>query len=290
MARIFGAFEQLGSGVRAGGTGLGLAISRQFARLMGGDVTVQSTRGVGSTFTFEFVGRDSAREPTPVGVALVPTALAEGQAPPRILVADDNVTNREVATELLSGIGFEVRTAISGEAAIEVHDAWQPDLILMDLKMDGIDGLEAIDRLRAGGSRAAMVLFTASSIGMDETRRRAAEIGADDVLVKPYKEAELFNCLGRLLDVQYVYEPQAGSLDAPAGTAPLAELLASIPQDVLRELREAAEQARATRVAQLASRIGEHAPDAADQIRAFALDFRYQAIVAALDAVPSIRP
>ncbi|GMV06276.1 MAG: hypothetical protein AMXMBFR53_25520 [Gemmatimonadota bacterium] len=284
LERIFGAFEQLDLGARSGGTGLGLAISREFARVMGGDLKVESVPGRGSTFSFSFVARGSEGGRMAAG-GLLAVGLAEGQQAPRILVVDDQATNRDVASELLKRVGFATRTAASGEEGIEVHDAWRPHLVLMDLKMTGIDGLEAIRRLREAGSTAAMLLFTASSIGIEETRRRAVAAGADGVLMKPYREAELLQRLERLLGVRYVYEqgtPAAESPEPPAD-APAAEVLTALPDALLEELKAAAMEARAARVAELATRAAEHSAAAADRIRALALDFRYDALVAALD-------
>ena len=151
LTRIFDAFDQADSKVRIGGSGLGLAISRNFARLMHGDLVVESTPGKGSVFTFSFEAgaASSGAIPEPV-VQPVPTGLDPDQPAWKLLIVDDVPTNRDLLDELLSRMGFATRTAASGEEALEVFDEWHPDLVLMDVRMPGMGGLEAVRRLRAG--------------------------------------------------------------------------------------------------------------------------------------------
>jgi CheY-like chemotaxis protein len=199
-------------------------------------------------------------------------------------VVDDQAENREVVRELLDRVGFETREAASGEEGLRLHDEWSPDLILMDLKMGGIDGLEACRRLRSTGSKVAVVIFTASSIGVEETGRLARAAGADDLQMKPYREAELLRRIGTLLDVTYLYgrEEQDAVPGARREVSTLGELLAAVPSGLVAQVREAAIQARATRVEELAAEVAIHSESAADAIRLLAGDYRYGDLVSAL--------
>jgi len=197
-ARIFQPFEQLEAGKRAGGTGLGLAISVAHARLMGGDLTVESTPGAGSTFTFGYVARRLAEDRPSLAT---PSEHAESvPARHKVLVVDDVALNRDLLSEFLSGYGFETRTATDGADAVAVHADWKPDLVLIDLRMRGMDGLEAIRHMRSARARTAIGTLSASAL--DEDERLARAFGADFFMRKPYDYGELLNQIARVFAVR----------------------------------------------------------------------------------------
>ena len=196
LERMFQPFEQLDAGKRAGGSGLGLAISLAHARLMSGDLRAESTPGAGSSFTFSYVAKGVEPEPQPAA-AEAPQGAAALAARRKVLVVDDVAINREILADLLAETGFEARTASDGAVALDIHADWQPELVLLDLRMPGMDGLEAIRRLRAAGSRAVIGALTASTLEQDE--RDALAFGADFFLRKPYDDEELLEKLGSIL-------------------------------------------------------------------------------------------
>jgi CheY-like chemotaxis protein len=183
--------------VRAGGTGLGLAISRAYARLMGGELSVESAPGAGSRFKVTFVAKQA--EPERVRQPSGPLKLVASGATTRwkVLIVDDVDVNREVVAELLAKNAFDTRTAADGPTALSIHADWSPDVVLMDLRMPGMNGLEAIRRLRASGSRAAIGALTAGAFGDDE--REALRAGADFFMRKPFGDRELLDGLARVL-------------------------------------------------------------------------------------------
>jgi CheY-like chemotaxis protein len=196
-AKIFQPFEQLESGARASGTGLGLAISLAYARLMGGDLSVASAPGAGSTFKLTFVvrrgGPEQARASSRPTNPVAPAAAALW----KVLIVDDIDANRDAVAELLAKNAFETRTAADGPSALLIHADWGPDVVLMDIRMPGMTGLEAIRRLRAAGSTAAIGALTAGAFGNDE--REALRVGADFFLRKPFNDRELLDRLARVL-------------------------------------------------------------------------------------------
>ena len=239
--KLFQPFTQTKGGLNTQhGTGLGLAISRQHARLMGGDITVTSGPGGGSIFRFEI-----PVEPGDAGGVVGASAprrvigIRAGTSVPRILVVDDQFENRDWLMKLLISVGFSVRGADNGEAAIRTWEEWDPQLILMDVQMPVMDGLEATRRIKADprGKETVIAVLTASA--MDDDRRAVSQSGADDYLTKPCREGELLEKLRTLLNIAYDYEAMSEAEGKhPAGAAVLsAERLGQLPLQLLEELR-----------------------------------------------------
>jgi PAS domain S-box-containing protein len=273
--QIFSAFSQGESGVRKGGSGLGLVISRNFARLMGGDITVASTPGKGSTFTFTFESQPVASDELQRHTRRAPPGrLDPTETRRKVLIVDDIASNRDLLQEELERAGFECRAVPDGERAIVEHDAWHPDLVLMDLHMPGMGGMEAIRRLRASGSAAVIVVTTASAD--DTSEERALQAGAQSLIRKPYAEGELILAVAQLMTLKFVPATKPPPAEEPAVMPELgAQQLRSIPPSLLSEVREAAKQARAARLVELADRVAEHSKQVASTIRLHVNDFRY---------------
>ena len=286
LATIFEAFDQAESGMRAGGTGLGLTISRNFALLMDGDLTVESTLGEGSSFTFSFKAASSLAPIKGNADLPIPVGLRAETGSPKVLIVDDVPTNRELLHELLTEVGFDLRVAAGGEEAISIDRTWQPHLILLDLHMPGIEGLETVRQLRSKKSKAIVIAITASAV--TETEQDALDAGADAFMRKPYREQELLAKIGELLNIQYIYNNSAGnhpigdSGDRDGGIQ-LSQLIAKLPESLIEKLREAAISARSGRIVELARSAHKYSAPAAAQIKALAENYDYDSLLAAIE-------
>jgi PAS domain S-box-containing protein len=281
--RVFGYFERSARQGAEAGTGLGLAISREFVRVMGGDITVESTVGVGSVFRFDVLIE-------PVEAAAVPSkpsqreviGLCPGQPEYRVLVVDDIPESRELLVELLGPVGFDMRAAANGKEAVETFGSWHPHLILMDMRMPVMDGYEATRRIRAmeGGSDVGIIAVTASAFA--EMRKGVFDAGVDEFLVKPFAESELFEMIGKVIGVRFVYE------DAPSAAADVpsqsldTSALAELPDDLTVRLRHMVNAADFDAVLGVVDEIEHEHAQAAALLRALAESFDADGILNAL--------
>lgn len=189
---IFKEFFQVeGTNTRSyGGTGLGLAISHNLAQLMEGSLEVQSTRGLGSTFTLRFPTMETS------ATSAAQQAMAERDYGRRVLLVDDNGVNVAVCGRMLERLGIEVAIAANGVDAVAKAMTEPFDLVLMDLHMPEMDGIEATRAIRElGGSRGSLPILGITANVLPEDRERCLAVGMNSVLLKPFRYAELVAAL-----------------------------------------------------------------------------------------------
>jgi signal transduction histidine kinase/DNA-binding response OmpR family regulator len=275
---LFEAFVQTASGAKVqGGTGLGLAISRQFVRLMGGDITVKSRVGAGSTFSFDVQlapadrseVQDQRAERRVIGID--PNDRQEY----RMLVVDDKLENRRLLVEWLRMTGFQVREAGNGAEALKVWEEWAPQMIWMDLRMPVLDGYEATRRIKASlqGQATVVVALTASAFEHEETMVLSA--GCDDFVRKPVRESVIFEKIAQHLGVRFVYEERQAPTTAEAGAARLTPAqLAVLPADWVANLRQAILAADMDQIQTLIDQIREQDRALANELQRLADNFQ----------------
>jgi PAS domain S-box-containing protein len=288
--RLFEPFSQAKDSLNTKeGTGLGLAITRRFARLMGGDVTVSSGLGRGSVFLLDVpVERGDAGVAAKRSPSRRVIGIATRMRSPKILIVDDQIENRDWLVKLLTSIGFSVRSADNGEVGIRNWEEWEPQLILMDVHMPVMDGLEATRRIKANprGKETVIVALTASA--MDDDRETASQSGANDFLSKPCREDELLKKIGDHLTIEYEYEEKSREDEyrlQAAGQDLTAEKLRLLPLELLDKLRNATLGGDKKALDHLILEIADTADVGTVQVlQGLANNYEYDALTRLLDA------
>ena len=240
---LFGSFQQADSSIsrRYGGTGLGLAISRQLVRLMGGEISLKSTEGIGSTFSFTIALPTCGRE------KVQQVCQFDGDRHRRVtglavLLVEDNEANRELGTIILESSGQKVQVAEHGLQALELLCEFSFDVILMDVQMPEMDGITATRIIRAveedrpvdirlsgqlltqlrkqiGGGHIPIIALTAHA--MDSDRQRCLDAGMDEYLTKPFQPEQVVAALQKFSKTKpmdsplAVAEPMSPTIDTP---------------------------------------------------------------------------
>ncbi|MGD8343424.1 MAG: response regulator [Desulfobacterales bacterium] len=248
-AKLFQPFMQADSSTtrKYGGTGLGLTISKRLAEMMGGKIWVESKQGRGSTFSFTAnfgLGKEKAKKQYKPGSEL------RGM---KVLVVDDNATSRDILQEMLESFTFEVTVAASGPegiAELESANADKPfELVVMDWKMPGMDGIEASRRIKEHGGLGktpAIVLVTA--YGREEVIQQAEKVGLEGFLLKPVNPSMLFDAITQAFGeavpetprIVQRHEQEAEVLEHIRGANVLLVEDNEINQQVAREILEGA--------------------------------------------------
>jgi len=260
LSVLFDAFVQTETGRKLQqGTGLGLAISRQFVQMLGGEITVESQVGRGTTVTFE-IRANAAEAGTANSSALTQQQVIRlaTSTPYRILIVDDQSETRRILLKVLEPIGFEVREATNGQEAIEVWDQWQPHLIWMDMQMPVINGYAATQVIRnreqkqaaksrlqtdihqvtpashhcheaapnirdsaPSGSRFPTKIIALTANAFDQQRSNALAAGCDDFVGKPFQYSDILEKIAEHLKIDYQWTEFQLKNDSPSPVDPL---------------------------------------------------------------------
>jgi PAS domain S-box-containing protein len=274
---IFQPFEQVGDMQRRlGGTGLGLSISRQYVRLMGGEIQVESQPGQSSTFWFE-LDVPVVNTETPAA----PSRTINGYTGPRrtVLVVDDVTENRTVVAHMLRPLGFEVVEAENGQAGLEMAQSLRPDLILMDIAMPEMDGLETVRRLRQLAAFKDVPAIAASASVSAADSEKSLEAGMNVFLNKPIDMDKLLEQMKRLLQLDWVYAPEAQSASELETIKPSIVVPPAKEMELLHHLARLGNMERILEQADYLVGLDEQYRPFADQLRSLARNYESKALL-----------
>jgi CheY-like chemotaxis protein len=280
--KIFDAFEQISKKHKgAQGTGLGLAISRQYARIMGGDLTIIAPKGQGATFRVDipFELGDAGELAAAATRNRHVTSLKPRFAGTRVLIADDEANNRVLLTEMLSAMGFDIREACNGEEAVELTRAWHPRIVLMDTRMPILSGTEATIQIKADPALKNIPVVAVTASVFSEMRESIETSGTDDFVSKPFREKEIYDVIAKHTGVEYIYaEDQVAATDLAAHRTLTPELLKDIPDETRNQMRAAIQVADIEQLRQLIEQIGSTDTELATRLQKLADAYAYDAL------------
>jgi PAS domain S-box-containing protein len=239
--KIFDAFRQDEGGHKKGGTGLGLAISRKQLRLMGNDLNLESEPGQGSRFFFTLhlpkAQSDVKKQTASKGKII---GLAPG-VHVKALVCDDVAENREVLRKFLSSVGMEILIAENGEQAIETIRNSSPNLLLIDIQMPGMGGIEASKQIiKEFGKDQVKIIFHSASV-LEHEQKKYKQIGCHGFILKPFRKQTVLDCVQEALGIEYVYENSDENAVQNPSTVALDFSQYYLPGEIISKLKEGAE-------------------------------------------------
>jgi len=288
IQRIFEVFGQTELGAKATeGTGLGLALSQRFVQLMGSTIEVTSEIGRGSLFAFTIpatlVEPPLARSSSP---ATVIVETSEYHPQHRILIVDDDPTNRKLLVRLLQGFSFELKEAKNGREAIAIWEQWQPHLIWMDMQMPEMRGDEATQHIKANLSEVETIVVALTASAFEEQRQKILASGCDDFVRKPFKKEEIFEKLEKYLGIQYHYAPPlpkplnlAVNKSCVATKTLTSDQLNVMPPSWIAQVRVAAAQGNDMALIKLIQQIPGHHHNLAETLNQLVSEFRFDQIM-----------
>ena len=207
IPEIFKSFTQASAGkAMSEGCGLGLTISMKFIEMMGGSIAVESTIDKGSDFQFE-VKAGLAEAPSTLKTRTDRRVLSiiDRSCKYTVLIVDDKTDNRRLLVDLLQPIGFNVVEASNGLEAIEMCKSLMPDLILMDIRMPKLNGIDAVKHIKLNIPECSSPIIACTAEASDEEAQAAIDAGFDEIIRKPFTDDDIFSSITRHLGLQYQY-------------------------------------------------------------------------------------
>jgi len=248
-----------------------------------GEITCSSSLSVGSTFKVRIKIKEGKAEiPKSKMDNRQVIGLSPDQIIPKILIAEDKEENRQLLVNILKPIGFDIRKAVDGKEAVEICKQWKPDLIWMDIRMPVMDGLEATRIIKASEQGKLTKIVAISAHALDEERKEIFDAGCDDFVGKPFKINELFEIMGKHLDLAYVYEEISAENEIKSLNTDVTLDLGPLGAELFAELSAAVDKTDATRIEEIAEQLKITEPALADSLHICARNFDYETIRIAL--------
>ena len=238
---VFEPFQQSEGGVTKGGTGLGLAISKKQLELMDSTLKLESEESKGSNFYFKIPlikAEENIKTRFNVGKKII---AIKDNVEIKALVVDDDSLNRDVLSSILKDIGIKIVEATDGYIAMERIESHNPDIVFMDFRMPGLNGIEAIKLIKEKyGDKIKNVIISASVF--EHERKKYTEAGSDDMITKPFQVDEVYSCIADLLNIEYIYEEtEYQTIEDEKGELQIDPSLITISNALWEKINEAAE-------------------------------------------------
>ncbi len=292
LERIFDQFYKAKSPDTSNqGAGLGLTVSRNFARLMGGDITAANRADQGACFTLNVsleaaAADDNSPDEAPARVI----GIAPGTKAYRVLVVDDDFTCRTLLCKILEEVGLVVQKAENGEQAIALFPEWMPDIVFMDMRMPKMDGLTATRRIKAMDKGRQTPVIALTGLSFDDDRREMLSAGCDDYLAKPLEVEQLFDVMTRHLDVTFIREGSSNSPESPPVSKKISiDDMARLPAPLLSEMKTIALELDLEKFKGCLDRIKSSHPGLSTSLSALSSRFRFEAIYNLCDGALKVK-
>ncbi len=283
LESIFRPFIQAESVKNSEGTGLGLSISREFAELLGGTLTAKSLPGQGSTFTLVL---PVIKTESPDETLMLPSrrvlSVEHGDQITKVLIVDDKPVNRMLLNKLLSPLGFAVKEAENGKQAIDIWEEWNPNIILMDMRMPIMDGYEATRRIKTTMKGQATVIIAVTASALEEDRELILSEGCDGYIRKPFRDVEIFEEFEKQLGLKFVFEefqPISAKSKEKTKSFDFQREFSSLSASQIKNLYHAVSVGDVASINQLVNSIVVQAPELANHIQKMADQYKFEELL-----------